>query len=80
MVKNNKDWKQTQMQNFVLSFEDFYISYNPMVSGHETAICKNGKYYILHGDHRGKYENMRTFEECFKYFHKNEKARSGWSD
>lgn len=46
----------------------------------ETALCKNGKYYILNGDHRKQYQKLRTFKESMAYFKSKPKLKSGWSN
>lgn len=72
--------------------ESFYISYNPGdytisafsfdTGGDETALVREGKYYILNGDHRDKYEKRidKGFSVCLDYFDKNGRSRSSWSN
>lgn len=75
-------------------FSDFYISYNPntqikgafnYLSGDtksETALVKDGKFYILNGDHRAAYETLidEGFEACKKYFDEHPELKSSWSN
>lgn len=80
--------------NYLLKKEGFSISYLPAGKigismfdcdgggqelGGETALCFDGKYYILNGDHREAYAPMSK-EDAVRYFSANQNLRSGWSD
>ena len=63
-----------------LECEEFHISYNgrPEISVdhvEETALCKDGSYYILNGDFRKEYDDLfdQGFEAC-KAFYDSKKA------
>lgn len=67
--------------------EEFYISYNasPTIgnTGHsETAIVKDGRFYILNGDHREAYEKLidRGYSACVRYFKEHDDEVSSWSN
>lgn len=49
--------------------------------GEETALCKDGKFYILDGDHRKEYERVidKGFEECLKYFKSKPELLNNWT-
>lgn len=53
--------------------------------GEETALCKNGEYYILNGDYRKEYiealnKSDNDFEYClYSVFGVNNKNKSTWS-
>lgn len=75
-------------QNSTVENEGFYISFIPSGgkgvfapddNGSETAICKDGKYYILNGDWRDSYAG-KSFDECMKVFNDNISCKSSWSD
>ncbi|MEV0360115.1 hypothetical protein AB0H71_29055 [Nocardia sp. NPDC050697] len=80
-------------RNVQLELDDFYVSYNsgeiaPFIpafaadnGGAETALCKDGKYFILNGDHREQYENLvdEGFGACYAYFMRHQDERSSWS-
>lgn len=82
-------------ENHVIKKEDFYISYNPGtgktfpmfagdggVGSDETAIVKDGNFYILNGDFRKEYEEIvdQGFEACYKFFESKPELKSSWSD
>ncbi|SIC58954.1 hypothetical protein [Mycobacteroides abscessus] len=79
-------------RNSLLKSDDFYLSFNPGNfvasvfdsdgSGSETALCKDGNYFILNGDHRAAYEKVfdQGFSACFAYFMKHQDQVSSWSD
>lgn len=82
--------------NHVLEGSDFRISYLNMGDavlhslgwgvdeGHigETALIKDGKYYILNGDHRKEYEVLvdQGFVACYNYFLSKPDEKSSWSN
>jgi len=75
-------------ENEVIKNKGFYISYIPRggtggfapdAGGDETAIVKDGKYYILKGDWRNYYMH-RSFDECMAIFYKSQAFKSSWSD
>jgi len=48
----------------------------------ETALCVDGKYYILRGDFRKEYEELvpKGLDACIKFYKKNKKKyQSIWS-
>lgn len=47
----------------------------------ETALCKDGEFYILNGDFRKQYEKLITkgFMECKKFYDSKPDLHSGWS-
>jgi len=51
-----------------------------MREGAETALIKDGKFYILKGDFRSIYEKLKTFDECYAFFKVNKKLKSDYSD
>lgn len=61
-----------------LSFMSFFASDG---NGPETALCKGGKFYILNGDWRKKYEALvpHGFKACKQLFDDNQHAKSSWS-
>lgn len=78
--------------NYVVEGDGFYISYNPGdfvldcfsadTGGDETALIKNGIFYILNGDWRTDYESLVTegFEICLNFFKSKETEHgSSWS-
>lgn len=89
-----KEWKDLG-RSTLLEGEGFSISYakNPGAEiesfaatngGDETALCKDGKYFILNGDWREDYELLiaEGFSACKKFFDKNNVGAnvSHWSD
>ncbi len=90
-----REWQEmhgsSYSTNYVLEGDGFYISYNPDFSGFshwvsddgsdETALCKDGKYFILNGDFRDRYEEIidQGFEACFDFYTKQNNV-SSWSD
>jgi len=52
------------------------------VGSEETALIKNGKYYILDGDFRKEYAKvfLNGYTECKKIFTKNKECVSLFSD
>lgn len=88
-------WKNNG-RNDILEGDNFRISYLPgggldfldlpswncddNVNG-ETAILKDGRYYILNGNHKAEYEKLfPSFEDCYKYFEEHSEVRSSWSN
>lgn len=80
-------------ENHVLKKENFYISYNPKPcatlpgfasdgGGDETAIVKDGKFYILNGDFRKEYEELvdQGFDACYNFFKSKPELKSSWSN
>ncbi len=78
--------------NYVLSGEDFYISYNPApaegtpfssdLGSPETALCKDGEYFILNGDFRSSYEELlsKGYAICKNFFDQHAaQYESSWS-
>lgn len=80
--------------NFILNGEDFHISYNPCPGegipifmadngGDETALVKDGEFFILNGDFRGEYEKAidKGYDACFAvYENHREECESSWSN
>ena len=79
--------------NVVLRRDGFFVSYmaNSITMGivsfesdanlPETALVKDGNYYILNGDFRKEYEGMESWEECFDFYEINSKKhKSSWSN
>jgi hypothetical protein len=86
------EWKQG-FNNSVLQGKGFFISYNPCPGGgisffrgdnggDETALVKDGSFYILNGDFRKQYEKLlpKGFKACKDFFLKNLDKVSSWSD
>jgi hypothetical protein len=90
------NWKKLN-HNYILEGDGFFVSFipsnaNPWLGtifngdrpdGMETAIVKDGKYYILNGDFRKDYEKLvdKGFNACKKFFDKNEdESGSSWSN
>ena len=90
------EWKKIS-NNEVLSGDDFYISWLQDTSSlgisswvgddnnkGETALCKDGDYFILNGDFRKEYEKYfdEGFESCKKnVYDKMKKTNSScWSE
>ncbi len=82
------------MENEVMDYGEFYISYNPdprfsslplfdSDDGAETALVKDGKFFILNGDFREAYKHLASegFEACKKFYDQQAThARSSWSE
>lgn len=87
---------RTKRGNLVLDgCEGFYVSFIP---GHfnpsgislfksdtpagETALVKDGNFYILNGDHREQYLMLAKlgFDKCKEYFNNHKDQMSSWSD
>lgn len=80
--------------NYILKGDGFFISYNPAPGsgfslfasdggGSETALCKDGDYWILNGDFRDQYEALvpSGFERCILYFESQKgEFGSSWTD
>jgi len=89
-------WEETGGGNIVLEADGFRISYNDFTSNSEfwipsfasdegqpeTAICVDGKYYILNGDFRKEYESLvpQGLDACMKFFEANIDKESSWSN
>lgn len=78
--------------NMIRQFDGFYVPYNPSPpglgmgmgsddDGPETALCKGGKFYILNGDFRDRFDELgpQGFDACFA-FYKQQNNVSSWSD
>lgn len=76
----------------IASGDGFYISYvpNPGIDlglfqsdegQPETALCQDGKYYILNGDFRDAYGPLilQGFAACKKFYDENASEHSSWS-
>jgi len=85
-------WKKAA-HNYTCYGEGFFISFLPANvdlsifssdNGEaETAIVKDGKYYILNGDWREQYEPLIPlgFEACFILYKEHAKdCQSSWSN
>jgi hypothetical protein len=87
-------WKMNGLNSLLYSNdESFYISYNISTArlghffagdgtGEETALCRDGEYFILNGDHRAKYESLigGGWEACMGYFKQHPDEVSSWSN
>jgi len=92
MSKEQKVWRR-YARNVQLDCPDFWISYNSDTSNapamfmgdelQETALCKDGKFFILNGDWRRQYEKIadKGFWACYQFYllHKDEHG-SSWSN
>ncbi len=81
--------------NYLLQGKGFHISYNPNPGasvmgeiwgsddgGPETALCHEGKFFILNGDYRESYEKLVPlgYEECKRFYDQQAAhAESSWS-
>lgn len=73
--------------------DEFYVSYNPSPGcgismwasdggSDETALCKDGDFWILNGDFREEYENLidQGFDACFVFYESKAKEfNSSWT-
>jgi len=89
----NDYFEPTGKGNEIMDCGDFYISYNrePLKGtilasddeSDETALSKDGNYYILNGDFRETYRELLHpggWEECFEYYKiLKEEFGSSWS-
>jgi len=82
--------------NYVLKGDDFYISFlsneaSYLLWGYawandgdqdETAICHDGKFYILNGDYRKEYEELfpQGYDACYTFYLNNQDKKSSWSN
>lgn len=74
--------------NQVTNYKNYFVSYaNTSGSGvfrgntpTETALCKDGNYFILNGDHRKAYAKLKNFTQCKKYFKSKPELISSWSN
>lgn len=92
------DWIETGRlgsTNYVLEADGFYISYNPNLNasifggvfgsddgGPETALCKDGEFFILNGDFRAAYERLapQGYAACKAFYdQQSAHADSSWS-
>jgi len=78
----------------ILDYGDFYISYNPMDElnsmfsffgsddgSPETALCKEGEFFILNGDARKEYEAFgNDWDKCYEFYLANIDSSSSWSN
>lgn len=87
----SKQFKPTGIGNEFVEMDDFSLSFNPspfscipMFQGDtddgETAIIKDGKYFILNGDFRDEYLKRETFDSCIEFYLANPDKHSSWSD
>ena len=90
----NRGWKQYEF-NQVMDGDDFFVSYNPDTTaafgaislfagdgvGEETALCIDGKYFILNGDFRKEYEDaIDNVDHCRAIYDKNKAEHdSSWT-
>ena len=85
--------KKAGHPNEVLEADGFFVSYNPDTSGilcgfgagdeiSETALIKEGKYFILNGDFRKDYSALAStgWDVCFAFFKKHKSKQSSWSN
>ena len=90
-------WIKAGGGNYILDGNGFYISYNPNpgggtifpgigwgsdTGGAETALVKDGKFWILNGDWRAEYEVAAKvgFNACMHIYQSHkEKYDSSWS-
>lgn len=81
-------WKYLLSNHCILERDGYFISYNSMPfggGGDETAICietleGENRYLILCGDHRDKYEQCSTLEDCIEYYIANYSNASFWCE
>ena len=85
-------FKMTARGNMLANGDGFWISYRADTGfmgrvfsgddGSETALCHNGKYYILNGDWRDQYAEVinQGFDACLAVFLKNAEHKSSWSN
>lgn len=82
--------------NSILEGDGFFISFLPANNGlnqlmpgfasddgsDETAIIKDGNYYILNGDFREQYLMLvpHGFEKCLAFYNENINKQSSWAD
>ena len=69
--------------NVVARGDGFVVSFNPETDvGAETALCKDGEYFILLGDFRKQYAKLipRGFAACKAFYDASDAERSSWSD
>lgn len=68
----------------IINLKDGYISFNSDTdTGAETALVKNGKFFILLGDHRKSLRKCKTYTDAAKVFKKlikNGAEVSMWSN
>lgn len=81
-MANKINWVAGGSGNLVLHGQGFYISYNEHISldftGHElksypeTALVKNGQFFILNGNFMNDYAQiiMHGFPSCFYLYNK----------
>jgi hypothetical protein len=86
-VPVKKVWFRNGGENCYLQGDTFHVSYNMHPSlwgdeGEETALVKDGNYYILLGDFRDEYEQLidEGFEACKKFFDSKPELRGSWSN
>ena len=80
--------------NYVARGDGFYVSFNPNTAAiaitffqgddggcAETAICHEGKFYVLNGDFRTDLEPLipQGAEACIAFYRENQHARSSWA-
>ena len=88
-------WETTERGNKTLEVDDFYISFNSFTDSYawprrfysddnssETALCRNGEYYILNGDYRTEYEKLvpQGYAACYAFYKDNIDNSSTWSN
>lgn len=71
----------TDQDEFGQALRDFYtlLSGSPETDREETAICANGKFYILCGDWRDVLRG-KTLKECLEIFRSNPDRHGYTSD
>jgi len=85
-------FEPTGRGNETIENDEFYISFNQHPCGNipifqsdglscETALCKDGAYFILNGDFRKEYLDLfeKGFDECKKFFDSKQELKSSWS-
>ena len=88
-------WIKREAGNIVLRGKGFFISFRngmlPVPAGlaffasddgkHETALVKDGQFFILNGDYRQDYEKLidSGWTSCKEFFDKHSNHKSSWS-
>ncbi len=84
-MKATETWEKMRAGNFVLNRDGYFISYNPspeinMEGRGETALCFNGKFFILNGSHKEEYEQCGSLQECADYYKAHIEEIAFWSN
>jgi len=92
-MDNIKFKKNEHGTNYLLQGRNFYISYQPNAfngigmfradnNSAETALCKDGKFFILNGDFRKQYEELfpKGYRALKKFYNDNINLKSSWSN